>query len=113
MISYTMQNAVFDIGLRTVGRVSSCEGLFESLQDAFSKHLIPVLRLHYEIDSSTIEAVCMMVGKQTVSFGPYIHAFLFSNSALSVAVDDEDNVYLADLLTSTSDSGSDSGEGTK
>lgn len=93
MISYIRHNSVFDLGTRT--GVSSCEGLYAELDDIYSKFINPQVRVQYETNASSVDCLCNMSGKQTLSGN--IHAFIFQNGLISVTVDEDDNVTVAEV----------------
>lgn len=89
MISYIRHNSVFDLGSRT--GVSTCTGLYAELDDIYSKYINPQVRVQYD----NTDCLCNMSGKQTLEGGS--HAFVFHNGAISVTVDEQDNVTIAEI----------------
>lgn len=93
MISYIRHNSVFDLGTRT--GVSSCEGLYAELEDIYSKFINPQVRVQYETNASSVDCLCNMSGKQTLSGN--IHAFIFQNGIITVTVGEDDTVTVAEV----------------
>jgi len=88
MISYIRHNSVFDLGSRSGS--STCTGLYAELDDIYSKYINPQVRVQYD----NTDCLCNMSGKQTLEGGS--HAFVFHNGSISVTVDEQDNVTVAE-----------------